>query len=177
MERHRPPPFIYTPDFPRLTRQQRDLLVKLVNLTLDEGEYIGEFWWRADPDEPSIVTQIKPRTVDGDFDPDNPAFQGKKWQWVADQAQMLTLDRLGYVVISEIREYGKSKELWRHFAVTQQGFDFYRHLRRPLIVRFFVNAWEMSENHLLAFLFGILGAVSIEVVRRVASVLSSSGSP
>ena len=140
-------------------------MLKLVDLTLAEGEYLGEFWWRADPDEPAIVTQIKPRTPDGDFDSKNPMFEGKQWSWVAEQAQMQALDRLGYAVISEIREYGRSREKWRHFAVSQQGFDFYRHLHRSLLARFLVNAWENSENHLLAFIFGVLGAVTIEAVR------------
>lgn len=167
MDRHRPAAFTFTPSFPRLTRHQQDLVIKLVRLTLDEGEYLGEFWWRSDPDEPSLVTQIKPRTPDGDFDPDNPIFKGKEWQWVAEQAQMEALDELGYVVISDVREYGKSKEKWRHFALSQQGFDFYRHMNRPLVARFFVNAWEKSESHLLAFIFGILGAVTIEVLRRI----------
>ena len=161
------PILLYTPSFPRLTYQQRKLLFKLVRLTKEEGTYMGEFWWRSDPDEPNIVTNIKPRTPDGNFDPDNPMFRGKDWSWVAEQAQMEALDRFAYIVISEEHEYGSNKEKWRHFAVSQLGFDFYNHANHGILRRFVKSLWERTENHILAFFFGVLGAISVELVKQL----------
>jgi hypothetical protein len=169
--------FYHTPSSPRLTTHQRDLLIKLVTLTRSEGQYAGEFWWRADPDQPNIVTQIRPRTFDGNFDPDNPLFQRKQWPWVADQANMLALERFGYVVISDAEEYGSEREKWKHFAVTQLGFDFHDHIHRPLILRFVRQVWEKTENHLLAFAFGVLGALTIEVIKHLVQVVWPGGIP
>jgi hypothetical protein len=158
------PPFMYPPSFPRLTHQQRELLFKLVNLTKQEGTYMGEFWWRSDPDEPNIVTQIKPRTTDGNFDPDNPMFQGKEWKWVAEQAQMEALDRFRYIVISDEKKYGSNREKWKHFAVSQLGFDLYTHAHHSGVRRFLGYIWDKAESHMLAFLFGILGALAVELI-------------
>ncbi len=166
------PPYFHTPSFPRLTHHQRDLINKLVEITRKRGEYLGEFWWRVDPDEPNIVTQIKPRTREGNFDPDNPIFQGKEWDSVVQQANMATLDRLGYIVISEVNEYGSNREKWRHIAVAQQGFDFYDHIHKPLLFRFAKFISEKSENHLLAFVFGLIGAIAIELIKFIINMFS-----
>ncbi len=160
----KPPLFIHTPSFPRLTYQQRKLLFKLVDLTISKGTYMGEFWWRSDPDDTNIVTQIKPRDQEGNFDPDNPMFQDADWDWVAEQAQMEALDRYGYLVISEEHEYGSKKEKWRHFAVAQIGFDLFSHAHNSFFHRGIRFIWEKTENHLLALFFGMVGALLVELL-------------
>jgi hypothetical protein len=113
--------------------------------------------------------QIKPRTPEGNFDPDNPVFKGKQWSHVAQQAHMESLDRLGYVVISEEREHGTAKEKWRTFAVNQVAFDFYTHAHRKPIRRLATLLWDKTENHALAFFFGVLGALALELVKYAAN--------
>lgn len=163
------PTFLYLSSFPRLTYQQRDLLFELVTLTKQEGTYMGEFWWRVDPDDPNTVTQIKPCTKDGNFDSANPVYQNKKWKWVAEQAQMEALDRYGYIVITDEKEYGSDCEKWRHFAVNQLGFDFFSHAHHSYACRFGKYVWDKSESHVLAFFFGVFGALVIELIRILVS--------
>jgi hypothetical protein len=104
-------------------------------------------------------------------------FKGKQWSWVAEQAHMLALERFGYVVISDTEAYGSNREKWRHFAVTQLGFDLYDHIRRPLILRFFRQVWERTESHLLSFAFGVLGALALEFIKYLVQLLSPRGTP
>ena len=168
------PSFLFLPSFPSITYHQRELLFKLVRLTREEGSYLGEFWWRSDPDEPNIVMQIKPRTTDGNFDPENPVFKGTQWSHVGQQAHMEVLDRLGYVMITPEREYGTKKEKWRSFAVNQIAFDFDRHAHRPALARLAAVAWDKAQNHLLALVFGVLGALLVELVKYLVRVAAPS---
>jgi hypothetical protein len=159
--------FYFPPSFPRLTDHQIDLLIKIARLTKEKGEYLGEFWWRVDPEEPNYVLQIKPRTLEGNLDLDNPLFKGKQLAWIAEHAHMVTLDKFGYIVISEIEECGSNKEKWRHFTLTQLGYDFTKHIHQPYPIRLFRNIWEKTESQLLAFIFGILGALTIEGIKYI----------
>ena len=161
---YKQPKFLYTPSFPRLTINQRDLLFKLVRITDEEGAYMGEFWWRSDPNEPNIITQIKPINDEGNFDPENQMFKNINWKWIAELAQMETLERFNYIVMSKEKEYGSNKEKWRKFCVTQLGFDFFTHANHCCFMRFTKLIWEKSENQLLALFFGLLGGILVELI-------------
>jgi len=168
------PHFLFPPSFPRLTYHQRELLFKLVRLTREEGSYLGEFWWRCDPDKPNIVMQIKPRTTEGNFDPENPAFRGKQWSHVGQQAHMEVLDALGYILITPERHFGTKREKWRSFAVNQIGFDFDKHAHRPKLPRMATFLWDKTESHLLALIFGVLGALLVELTKYLSGLAAPS---
>jgi hypothetical protein len=154
---------LYNNKFPRLTRYQKYLLCNIVQDTLNKGGASGEFWWRTDPLQPMVYTNIRPKTIDGNLDFNNPAIDPNNLPWVSDMAQMEILDKFGYLHLSPEMTVGTNQEKWRRFAVTQQGIDLFIRINSNSFIRFIQYIWDITESHLLSLFFGICGAILIEL--------------
>jgi hypothetical protein len=150
----------------------------------EKETFDGEFQWCIRTDPPSqppygIITGFKwVRSEDKGLNFDDPANKNREWVTVYTKAQMAALEKANYITISQYEDVIKPKnsqnpeEVWRRFALTQQAFDYYLFMKRPLITRIVIYYWDKAENHVLSFVWGLTGAIAIEIILQLLKAWS-----
>jgi hypothetical protein len=172
------PHFLHTSKYPILTNDQRNFLFRLIYLSKNESLQ-GTFWWCIQSEksgEPPqyFITAILPGDGKGHFDRNHPLFKDKQWATVSQTCHMEILDKCDYLTISsfkeEIIDTNLKKTIWTKFSLNQKTFDFYRFNQHHLIRRIIEYFWDKAEKHLASFVFGILGAVLVQIILVLANL-------
>jgi hypothetical protein len=194
IEKDIPPRFSSTPKYPAITYHQRNLLFQLHRLTKDLAQFSGEFWWCVESkykngqgrDFSNLILAIKTTKTDGTFDIDRYNYETwnrkqiattsgeydvlAEWHTIFQKSHISLLEKLGYLTISpyhDVKENDDIREEWTMFSLTQQAFDYIHYQRKPIITKFPDYIWQRAENHLLSLIFGIFGAIIIEIMKSL----------